>query len=89
MPTSAPAGAGADPAATWKALAHLIAARPAIRTWNPATNKFDRSRPLTSRLPRVPAAVLLYLRGRTKCWRWTSTPNATVRTPSTPTSPAR
>ncbi|MDP7739410.1 MULTISPECIES: hypothetical protein [Mycobacterium] len=66
MPTTAPAGARTDPAATWKALAHLIAARPALRTWNPATNKFDRSTPLTSRLPRVPAAVLLYLRGRTQ-----------------------
>ncbi|MDP7707400.1 hypothetical protein [Mycobacterium sp. TY815] len=56
----------ADPAATWKALAHLIAARPTIRVWNPATNKFDRSASLTSRLPRVPAAALLYLRGRTQ-----------------------
>lgn len=56
----------ADPADTWKALAHLIAARPLLRTWNPATDKFDRTTNLTSRLPRVPAAAYLYLRGRTQ-----------------------
>jgi hypothetical protein len=65
MPTTPPPGGPADPAATWKALAHLVAARPKIRTWNPATNKFDRTRDLTSRHPQLPAAVLLYLRGRT------------------------
>ena len=55
----------ASPAATWKALAHLIAARPTIRVWNPDTDKFDRARHLTSRLPQHPAAVLLYQHGRT------------------------
>ena len=65
MPTTTAAARPADAAATWKALAHLVAARPKIRTWNPATNKFDRTRDLTSRLPQLPAAVLLYLRGRT------------------------
>lgn len=55
----------ATPAATWKALAHRIAARPSIRVCNPDTNKFDRARPLTSRLPQHPAAVALYHRGRT------------------------
>ena len=55
----------ASPAATWKALAHLIAARPAVRVWNPDTDKFDRTRHLTSRLPQHPAAVLLYQQGRT------------------------
>lgn len=54
------------PAATWKALAHLIAARPTLRVWNPDTDKFDRTAPLTGRLPRQPAAALLYLRGRTQ-----------------------
>ena len=63
-PTSAPT-VPASPAATWKALAHLIAARPNIRVWNPATNKFDRTRDLTSRLPRLPAAALLYQHNRT------------------------
>jgi hypothetical protein len=62
----AAAGVPTDPAIAWKALAPLIGARPTIRTWNRATGKFDRSRPLTSRLPRDPAAVLLYLRGRTQ-----------------------
>ena len=66
MAPTAPAGALTDPAAAWKALAPLIAARPTIRVWNPATNKFDRSTNLTSRLPRVPAAVMLYLHGRTQ-----------------------
>ncbi|MGV7354661.1 hypothetical protein PJM26_29595, partial [Mycobacterium kansasii] len=56
----------ASPAATWKALAHLIAARPKIRVWDPATNKFDTTRNLTSRLPRQPAAVLIYHRNRTQ-----------------------
>lgn len=62
MPTiSAPA---CEPAATWKALAPLLAARPTVRTWTAATGKFDRSTPLSSRLPRQPAAVALYLHGR-------------------------
>ena len=55
-----------DAAAAWKALAPLIAARPTIRVCNPATNKFDTTRNLTSRLPQVPAAVMIYLRGRTQ-----------------------
>lgn len=55
-----------DPTTTWKALAHLIAARPLLRTWNPDTDKFDRTTNLSSRLPRVPAAAYLYLRGRTQ-----------------------
>lgn len=63
MPTTA--RPPASPAATWKALAHLIAARPTVRICDPQTHKFDRTRPLTSRLPRHPAAVLLYQRGRT------------------------
>lgn len=57
---------GTDPTTTWKALAHLIAARPLLRTWNPTTEKFDRTTNLTSRLPRVPAAAYIYLRGRTQ-----------------------
>jgi hypothetical protein len=56
----------ASPAATWKALAPLIAARPTIRVWDPTTNKFDRTKNLTSRLPTVPAAVLLYSHHRTQ-----------------------
>ena len=36
-----------------------------MRVWNPATNKFDRTKDLTSRLPQVPAAVLLYQHDRT------------------------
>ena len=62
--TSAPT-VPADPAASWKALAHLIAARPSIRVWDPSTNKFDATRNLTSRLPRLPAAALIYHRNRT------------------------
>ncbi|OBJ87809.1 hypothetical protein [Mycobacterium asiaticum] len=37
-----------------------------MRTWTPATGKFDRTSPLSSRLPRQPAAVPLYLHGRTQ-----------------------
>lgn len=66
MPTPTAVGPRTDPAAAWKALAHLVAARPTLRLWNPATDKFDRTAALTSRLPRVPAAVPLYLRGRTQ-----------------------
>lgn len=55
----------ASPAATWKALAPLIAARPKIRVWDPATNKFDRTKNLTTRLPAAPAAVMLYAHHRT------------------------
>lgn len=65
MPRTQTPPAPASPAATWKALAHLIAARPTIRVWNPDTDKFDRTRHLTSRLPQHPAAVLLYQQGRT------------------------
>ena len=65
MPTTRPQPCPPDPAATWKALAHLIAARPNIRVWDPTTNKFDRTSDLTSRLPRVPAAALLYQHNRT------------------------
>jgi hypothetical protein len=66
MPTTSATGIPASPTATWKALAHLIAARPKIRVWDPATNKFDRAKNLTSRLPHEPAAVLLYLHNRTQ-----------------------
>lgn len=55
----------ANPAATWKALAPLIAARPKIRLCDPVTNKFDTTRPLSSRLPSLPAAALIYHRNRT------------------------
>ncbi|WP_156296865.1 hypothetical protein [Mycobacterium paragordonae] len=55
----------AAPAVVWKALAHLIAARPTVRLCSPDTAKFDRTAALTTRLPRYPAAVPLYLRGRT------------------------
>ena len=65
MPTTSATTIPASPAATWKALAHLIAARPKIRVWDPATNKFDRTKDLTSRLPHVPAAVLIYQHNRT------------------------
>lgn len=54
------------PALAWKALAPLIAARPSMRIWDPDSNKFDRSRTLSSKLPRLPAAVPLYLRERTQ-----------------------
>lgn len=54
-----------SPAATWKALAPLIAARPKIRVWDPNTNKFDRTKNLTTRLPCLPAAVMLYAHHRT------------------------
>ena len=64
MPTAA-APPHTSPAATWKALAHLLAARPTIRLWNARTDKFDRTANLTSRLPRQPAAVPLYQHGRT------------------------
>lgn len=63
-PTPAPT-VPASPAATWKALAPLIAARPTIRLWDPTTNKFDATRNLSSRLPAHPAAVLIYQRHRT------------------------
>ncbi|WP_101953229.1 hypothetical protein [Mycobacterium intracellulare] len=55
-----------SPPATWKALAPLIAARPKIRVWDPATNKFDRTKNLTNRLPTQPAAVMLYSHHRTQ-----------------------
>lgn len=64
MPTAA--DPACDPAAVWKALAPLLAARPTVRTWTAATDKFDRSTPLSSRLPRQPAAVALYLHGHTQ-----------------------
>lgn len=63
-PTPAPT-VPASPAATWKSLAPLIAARPKIRLWDPTTNKFDTTRNLSSRLPALPAAVLIYQRNRT------------------------
>ena len=65
MPDTVTPPPPASPAATWKALAHRIAARPSLRVCTPETNKFDRARPLTSRLPQHPAAVALYHRGRT------------------------
>jgi hypothetical protein len=65
MPTTTAAPPHTSPAATWKALAHLLAARPTIRLWNAHTAKFDRTANLTSRLPRQPAAVPLYQHGRT------------------------
>jgi hypothetical protein len=65
MPTAAAAPPHTSPAATWKALAQLLAARPTIRLWNARTDKFDRTANLTSRLPRQPAAVPLYQHGRT------------------------
>ncbi len=89
MPTAAVAPQPISPAATWKALAHLIAARPTIRLWNPDTDKFDRTANLTSRLPRQPAAVPLYQRGRTCLLHLISTPNATPAPPLTTTSPWR
>ena len=66
MTTCLAATTSTQPAAAWKALAPLIAARPIIRVWNPATNKFDRTKNLTSRLPQVPAAAMIYLRGLTQ-----------------------
>ena len=65
MPATSAPPLPASPAATWKALAPLIAARPKIRVWDPATNKFDRTKNLTTRLPSVPAAVMLYAHNRT------------------------
>lgn len=66
MPPTPAVPLPASPAATWKALAPLIAARPKIRVWDPATNKFDRTKNLTSRLPTLPAAVMLYSHHRTQ-----------------------
>jgi hypothetical protein len=66
MPTTPATPLPASPAATWKALAPLIAARPKIRVWDPTTNKFDRTKNLTTRLPTLPAAVMLYARNRTQ-----------------------
>ncbi|MEE6140651.1 hypothetical protein SKC41_30620 [Mycobacterium sp. 050128] len=66
MPSPTATPLPASPGATWKALAPLIAARPKIRVWDPATNKFDRTKNLTTRLPAQPAAVLLYSRNRTQ-----------------------
>lgn len=67
MPTTAtPAPPACGPAAAWKTLAPLLAARPTVRTWNAVTGKFDRTTTLSSRLPRSPAAVALYLHGRTQ-----------------------
>lgn len=66
MPLTPVPPAPASPAATWKALAHLIAARPKIRVWDPTTNKFDTTKNLTNRLPIVPAAVMLYSHNRTQ-----------------------
>jgi hypothetical protein len=66
MPLTSAPTVPASPAATWKALAHLIAARPKIRVWDPSTNKFDSTRNLTGRLPRLPAAALIYHRNRTQ-----------------------
>lgn len=65
MPATSAPPLPASPAATWKALAPLIAARPKIRVWDPTTNKFDRTKNLTTRLPLVPAAVMLYAHNRT------------------------
>lgn len=66
MRTATQAVQAAGPAATWKALAPLIAARPTMRVWDPTTEKFDRKTTLSTRLPCVPAAVPLYLRQRTQ-----------------------
>jgi hypothetical protein len=49
----------------WKVLAPLMAARPTMRVWC-AEQRFQHVRPLTRRLPNVPAAVPLYSRGRTR-----------------------
>ena len=66
MTLATAAGPATGPAVVWKALAPLIAARPSVRLWDPTSNKFDRSATLSSRLPRLPAAVPLYLRERTQ-----------------------
>ncbi|WP_084377125.1 hypothetical protein [Mycolicibacterium novocastrense] len=64
--TSAPPAGARDTAQrTWKALAPLMAARPTMRIWG-AEHRFDKVRPLTRKLPEVPAAVPLYNRGRTR-----------------------
>lgn len=66
MPSTSATPLALSPAASWKALAPLMAARPKIRVWDPATKKFDRTKNLTSRLPVLPAAVMLYSRSRTQ-----------------------
>lgn len=66
MPSTLVTPPPASPAATWKALAPLIAARPKIRVWDPTTHKFDHTKNLTSRLPTLPAAVMLYSHNRTQ-----------------------
>jgi hypothetical protein len=54
----------------WRVLAPLIAARPTMRLWSPENDSaragFHCVRPLRARLPHAPAAVPIYVRGRTR-----------------------
>ena len=49
----------------WSRLAPLIAARRSMRLYDVAQRGFESARPLTTKLPGVPAAVPLFSRGRT------------------------
>lgn len=60
----------ATPQQVWRVLAPLIAARPTMRLWTPENGSaragFHHVRPLRTRLPDAPAAVPIYVRGRTR-----------------------
>lgn len=65
----APAAATAvAPVNVWKQLAPLVAApgRGRMRLWNPDTTKFTDTAKRTGALPTRPAAVYLYVKGRTR-----------------------
>lgn len=60
----------ATPQQVWRVLAPLMAARPTMRLSSPETAStpagFNHVRPLRMRLPDAPAAVPIYVRGRTR-----------------------
>ncbi|MEB3023432.1 MULTISPECIES: hypothetical protein [Mycolicibacter] len=56
---------GPNPHQLWAALAPQIAARPTMRLWS-AQRRFGQVRRLTAKLPSEPAAVPIYVRGRTR-----------------------
>jgi hypothetical protein len=54
------------PDLVWRRLSPFVRARRSMRLWNPDTGLFnDEAQNWTKRLPRVPAAVPIYARGRT------------------------
>ncbi|WP_133055998.1 hypothetical protein [Mycolicibacter longobardus] len=56
---------GPGPDQLWAALAPRIAARPTMRLWSPQ-RRFGQIRRLTAKVPSAPAAVPIYVRGRTR-----------------------